>query len=219
MCHRLAASVPGARPATKLRYLLAGAPMLALIALGLWLIWPRPLDYHARQILDALLDGNQDALFDYSAGHEGTETGLTREKYRQLWSRLIAPRLGRLTKVSSTESAVMPPGHQAIAMATFEDARGRRFQVTTEVFQGDRSPECFVMKFLYLAWRMDYAWRNGQPIDSVVGSRPYIEGLLQDRAVLEELGVYGIARLQPTGQQASWDRDLDRWTRNEAARR
>ncbi len=186
---------------------------VAVVGIGIvvWLNWPKSLISHAEALFRAVSDGNPQRVFAFSASIERQRTGLDEAKYIRLWRGLIEPRLGRLRVLSRFTTALMPPGHQATVEVSVVNSHGQRWLLYVECFQGDSRPEAYVLRYLLLAWRLDYALETGSALESVHIPSAYLRGLSKDRTTLESLGVHGLVGYKANGHCSTWDELEERW--------
>lgn len=193
---------------SKLIVMVAG--IIGLLGYLVWSLWPVSLTAHARRLLLGAIANDPNAVFSYSAEHERAETGLTEGQFVRVWKELVSPKLGDLRIDGPIELQINPPGHQALAFVRVKDSWGSSWELEVDCWQGDERPESVVMKFLLIAWRVDYARRAKKTPEQVTPFVAYAEGLRKDRQTLESIGLNGISNNVPSSHLATWA-ELDSW--------
>jgi hypothetical protein len=185
----------GMRPIRKYSVSLVG--IVSLFLLGAWLLlrnWPAPIDVHAMAAFAAVESGNADRIISYARPEEAALTGLNRERLKYVLDNIYKPSLTRFNKMGPIESEVLAQGAEGVVNTVRYDELGNVIGYGIEVWDSDEGP-----KFSVLAHLLRSAWIARHVRERKMGGSPlpYLlaqsKGLMEDRAVLEEIGLKGIA--------------------------
>jgi hypothetical protein len=177
---------------------IVGAGLLAVAgAMLLFAMMPKSLSVHANTLLDAALEGDSRALLAYSLPEEKNRLGLDEQKVRQLWGRLILPRLANFELVGGSRQAEVYAGHQGHAGISLRTSDGRIFGFGASPWASDEGAGCKLMDFLVISWYLDYMREDGRDASEQKPgdlSRACISGLNKDLPTLQELGIDGMVK-------------------------
>jgi hypothetical protein len=210
------------RRSLKRALILAGA--LGVAASATYSFWPREPEYHAERVPQAAVRGDGVALASFSYPAVLQRAGMTPEKYRAVWSRLIEPQLEGWKSVESGYEEIVEGG-DLMAWTSFESQRGDRLSLSVEVSAGDDTLHADpLLGMVIFAWRM----RAGvyEPRETRISVEGYSQtkrhayavacrtafqnGLRQDRAWLESMGISSTAQRNRFKSWAEWQASLDR---------
>lgn len=195
-----------------MRVLLIVGVLAALAVLVVMLLPKRTLEQQASDLVQALLAGDTDVLWERSVEKLRGDSGLTKETYARLYRELVAPRMigwrpaGPADSVSDGSEAY---GSHGVVM---RHANGREFVLAWNAFDsGEGAGLICATEILPKAWVMDYL-ASGEDL-SVSGSISLAKylGLKADLLKLRQIGLKGSVPLdasQPIKPLDAWLADL-----------
>lgn len=179
----------------------------------------RTLEDDARDMLNAALSNNPDEVYSYSPPEERAALGLTREKFRAVWAKLIAPRLA-LYHVTGSITSELLGNSEGVARAPMECELNRRaYPLPCDVYAGDHQGTLPVLRFFLIqAWRLDYFGNHNVPADIPDTIQAEIQGLKRDRDFLQSLGLraFYISPDRPLLEFDAWQQKMEQDYQREA---
>jgi hypothetical protein len=168
----------------------------------------------ARNLAKAVLRKDPRGVYRFRAPHEEDGTGLTEQKFVQIWQDLIAPILDRIQFTAGVKSERLnDPPTQGVAevQALFPDGRSDTWGFAAWVT--DEGPRTAILHdVLTMAAVLEHSMAHPETGDQPKNfGRIKLERLRKHRSYLEKLGVVGM--VSAGGPRYSWDEWEQRWQR------
>lgn len=196
--------------------LFIGAGFVLAAGFVVWYVWPVSLEAEARRVAHLVVDGRAGELYRYAAPHERELTGLTEEKWEQVWRELIHPRIGGL-RLSGEMKTWQSGGTAGADMSLIADG-GMEVPLSCQVWRTGEGAKTLLLNLLSQARIAEYMREHRlsqlTPLQLVQAAR---EGLEKDIPVLTRLGLKGTVSADPLDGLETWDEKLKRAEQMEAA--
>lgn len=187
---------------------------MALAALSGWAAWlwfhPPGLVEQANQLLGRTLASDSRAVFRAGYEHDQTVGELTEDKVREVFERLVTPRLSVWQPAGDPILQLQGRGAQAVATQRMSDGAGHTGEFSVILEATPNGGRAGTLQPLFQAWVLDWQ-HQGNSLSGGGSFRGLLEGLRKDRATLESLGIFGTVGEKLGGKFATWDQCEEFW--------
>lgn len=189
---------------------------VGLLCVYFWLSAPTTLDQDATTIIEAALDNDPETVYRYVFHFQKDATGVTKERFAQMWRTLIEPRMRGIERVDDIKAEVFRGDHQGQAWTTVRLPSGATFTLGTAPQATDHGGGIGMLEFLNEAWHIEYVYEKGLPQQPKSFIEARLRGIMNDRNMLESLGFEGIPPGMPGEKVTPWGaaiENLQKWLR------
>jgi hypothetical protein len=188
-------------------FYLVGTGLVAVTFLIVLIITKKPsLDQSARLFVGMVLDEEWRKLYDYSIEPERRLAGLTEDAFVKVGQEILSPCLKKLDVVSEiSSSASSVENHWGTADIKMKTLEGVSITLAMNAYATDNPKGgTSLLNLLLWSWFARYAINHGAFPDSAEKrALAKLEGLREDRALLEDLGIKGL--IGARGELITWD--------------
>lgn len=202
---------------TKLRKraTIAGAAFIVLYSgWQAWLWWLRnePLDRAATNVVQALIDGNTDILWNYSFSGDRDGHGIDRQQFDRLLTTYVAPAVRGLVRGRAT--GLWTSEHQVYEHTEIFLRDGREVAFDFVLFRTPDGPRGYLVSpCIVVAMTEKYGEKHAMVAGNKRLWRTLFDGIAADRAQLESIGIRGYLDGAPGNTMSSWARMLRTYDR------
>lgn len=165
---------------------------------------PVPPPQFVKDQADALLARDADALWAMADPAEVKAMGWTRDRAKRYLERFVFPAFEGVTRVSKDEKPMARNGgDQGFCVVVLKTPEGHRFELETTADRDASGTHAWFQSLITDAWFLRYMKRLRVDFSMGVWTPAKLEGLQDDRAALEAMGLRGTY----TGPDARTDYD------------
>jgi hypothetical protein len=151
---------------------------------------PKSLADHAEIFLLAILDGNTRTMMKYSYPEEIERNRLSAQTLEALHREVLSRRLSGFERIGTVEKEVLGGGDQGHVAVRLTDSKGRIMDFGLQVWSTPDGPKGSIVATVIGAWVTDKVVRNDLPVTAETRLEAQLEGLKEDREILQRLGIY-----------------------------
>lgn len=203
----------------KLRKLIRGARARLLVVAGVISVLaafvvlqlrsnqPPQIAQDAREIAFAMARSDGGAYFDHIHEFQVEKYGLSRDKVKLMFDRLVGPRLSGLGIVGASEwlaNEDLSEGRSAIVM---KDDAGHELSVSATAIASDKGGTTSLTHVLVHAWCAEYLVKRGIPVTATTSDYARYRGVSADMEFLTSIGIEG--KIDDQGKFRSWSEYRD----------
>lgn len=187
------------------------------LATGIYLFKDRQShpDAVSGKILEAVLAGDVDAMYDHSIEKDRKLEGFSRNSLKRVYDQIVHPSLSKFRVRDPIKTAVEGEGGQGVASTLLALPDGRTLSIaSTPVLTDNGVKAPILLEILTEAWVAEEMVRSGKDSASVDGMGGRIRGLERDMPFLKSLGLKSFVGIDPTKKPTSFERMLAFWKKH-----
>ena len=180
------------------RWIAATCVAAAAIAVAIATLLPRGLEADTRRVANGLVRADFSSLYDHAFEAEIDALDLDRDRARNFWEWIVAPRLERMGEMTPAMTPATASQLNAVALVADDPNDGTIAVLVSGTDDGGRL--LFVWEMLTLAWRCQFFIDNGYlPATDAERRQAYVAGYEADLDKIQQLGLEQIAVLDGNG--------------------
>lgn len=191
-------------PRIRARWVVASV-VLVVGVIAAYMLWPRSIEFRARQIVERMTAQDTDFLYDVLLDKE-FDTGITRANFDQAWRQFIAPtmrsRYSSERFVRFADVVVYP--NAVTVTCVYKDASGGVFEITWFIRRRGNELRLELFQLLAEAWIDQLGTREN---NLVAYYSALLAGLKRDLSLLDAMGIRGFVVIEDdpaTGKLAQY---------------